>query len=413
MDVDEPPVKPEASASIGADPDPIVASYNVYTNPTLPTNRKLLILQHPNKANGGTNSYAQLREVRIKPRSGMLEVDVPISHAHADYDRDKGQRWGGALAKSAAAKSGGTQGLAGGFGVGVPASRGGSRRRGGDDYERQIDMLDWAEAVRQDTVLRTQTLGGQLPRETGVDCRWMVGVFKGDQLHLTPATALIQLRPQLHHLDALAEQDRRAASNATGKDAPAAPPAAARAIHMSIKSAGSGSGEMVTETMADRLRGVQMESWSKLKYDDEESDKAWDLFHGNLLYKGAKSQETNKDEDSKDKGKGKAPVSIMDLDDVNDPQQLKVQWGSGEYLRMVSGMKDGPDGGEQPPEVSEIKKEEEDAPAASGAAKKTTAAKGKARATPAKATPAAAKKTANSKGKSVAFKGTTAMDIDK
>jgi DNA-directed RNA polymerase-3 subunit RPC5 len=37
--------------------------------------------------------------------------------------------------------------------------------------------LDWPEAVRQDKVLRTQTLGGQYPDSKEV--QYMVGVFQG------------------------------------------------------------------------------------------------------------------------------------------------------------------------------------------------------------------------------------------
>lgn len=166
------------AADPSADPDPIIASYKVYANPALATSRKLLIMQHPNQQGPANYPYAQVSGVRVKNRSGMIEVDVPISHALADYDRDKGQRWGGALAKSLAAKNGGTHGLAGGFGVGVSALRPSKRR---DELERDIDMMDWSEAVRQDKVLRTKTLGGQLAAKSETECQWMVGVFKGSE----------------------------------------------------------------------------------------------------------------------------------------------------------------------------------------------------------------------------------------
>lgn len=168
----------ENAADPSADPDPIIASYKIYANPALATSRKLLILQHPNNQGPTNQPYAQVSDVRIKNRSAMIEVDVPISHALADYDRDKGQRWGGALAKSLAAKNGGTHGLAGGFGVGVSALRPSKRR---DELERDIDMMGWSEAVRQDKVLRTKTLGGQIPAESETECQWMVGVFKGSE----------------------------------------------------------------------------------------------------------------------------------------------------------------------------------------------------------------------------------------
>ncbi|KAI8632137.1 Sin-like protein conserved region-domain-containing protein [Xylariaceae sp. FL1651] len=406
MEAENPPAEPSADA------DPIVASYKVYANPALATNRKLLIMQHPNKQGSINQPYAQVSEVRVKNRSGMIEVDVPISHAHADYDRDKGQRWGGALAKSLAAKNGGSHGLAGGFGVGVSAMRPSKRR---DEFERDIDMLDWSEAVRQDRVLRLQTLGGQLPPESETECQWMVGVFKGKHLHLTPASALIQLRPQLHHLDALSEQERTsrregassAAGIGAGKDgAPAtASSAGARAIHMSIKSADSGGGELTTETMADRLRVVQTEAWRRLKYEDDESARSWTVFSNNLVYRSASGEK------DQDKGKGKekeAHVIDIDSSSSSDSEQLKAQWDADEFLKAISAMKDGPDGSQKTSDTVEIKKEGQ----ADGTGKTPTAgtaAKGKGRAT---ATPAtAARKTPNAKGKSVAFKG-TAMEID-
>ncbi|KAI0008010.1 Sin-like protein conserved region-domain-containing protein [Xylariaceae sp. FL0662B] len=436
IDSETPPPRPAPSGpsadSSSNDPDPIVASYDVYTNPTLPAHRKLLILQHPNKQGPVRTAYAQVSEVRVKPRSGMLEVDVLLGHAHADYDRDKGLRWGVALQKSTAAKNGGSHGLAGGFGVGVPAIRGAgsaaaaaaAKRRGGagpsDDFDRELGMLDWSEAVRQDKVLRTQTLGGQFPMESETNCRYMVGVFKGDQLHLTPATSLIHLRPQLHYLDAFTEQDRlgrprdgAAGAAAAGKEAGAATTGsggssgAARAIHMSIKSAGAGNGELTTETMVDRLRVVQTEPWTNLKYEDDESAKAWDIFTSNLIYAGApEAAEKGAPKDTgKDKGKGKekAVVEVEEQQLPPPPQQLlRGQWRDDEFLRAVSGMRDSH--GEVKPEGDDILEIKEEVPA-EPVKPAVPRAKGKASA----ASAAAPKRGA--RGKSVAFKS-TAMEID-
>ncbi|KAI0418121.1 Sin-like protein conserved region-domain-containing protein [Xylaria grammica] len=394
-----------------ADPDPIIASYKVYANPALATGRKLLIMQHPNQQGPINYPYASITDIRIKNRSGMVEVDVPISHALADYDRDKGQRWGGALAKSLAAKNGGTHGLAGGFGVGVSTIRPSKRR---DEFEKDIDMMDWSEAVRQDKVLRTKTLGGQLPAESETECQWMVGVFKGKHLHLTPASALIQLRPQLHHIDAMSEQERagrrEGAGSVGGKDGvPAtASSAGARAIHMSIKSADSGGGELTTETMADRLRTVQTEAWSRLQYEDDESAKSWNVFNNNLVYRSARKAAPDQEEDKgKSKGKGKekeVDVIRIESSSSSDSEQLQSQWEADGFLKAISAMKNGPEGSQKPEDTSEIKQE--------GGAGKTsagTSAKGKGATT---IVPASApRKTTSAKGKSVAFKGTD-MEVD-
>jgi DNA-directed RNA polymerase-3 subunit RPC5 len=164
--------------------DPIIASSPVFTNPPPATTRKLLILQYPNKQGPTRVPYSTLSEVRIKPGSGMIEVDVPLSHSDTTYDRDKGMKWGQALQRSMNQKNGGSHGLAGGFGVGVPAARAGRRR------EEDRDVYDWTEAVRRDQVLRTQTLGGQYQgtnTEGDNECRWMVGVFKDGEYSLQVA----------------------------------------------------------------------------------------------------------------------------------------------------------------------------------------------------------------------------------
>ncbi|KAK7957138.1 sulfite reductase beta subunit [Apiospora aurea] len=323
------------------DPDPIVASYNVYLNPPPESTRKLLILQHPNKQGPLREAYAALHEVRVKPVQGMIEVDVALDYSAASYDKDKGMRWGQTLARSMGAKSGGSHGLAGGFGVGVPAPRGGRRR------EDDRDIYDWGEAVRRDQVLRTQTLGGMITdgdgRNAKNDCRWLVGVFKGDNLHLTPATSEIQLRPQLHHLDADTEQKQlqQARERAGAKEAAPSAAQAPKAIQMTISNkAGE---ETTTETMTDRLRNVQMEGWQKLQYVGEEEDAAWELYNKTLHYAPALEGEDDHDAaaaDTKDgakgKGKGKAAESAA-IEAAQQKLKLGVKWGEDDFLHAVAG----------------------------------------------------------------------------
>lgn len=191
-----------------------------------------------------------------------------------------------------------------------------------------------------------------------------------DQLHLTPATSLINLRPQLHYVDALAEQERlsRARENASaagpgpgaggaaaGKEGagPQGPGGAAKAIHMSIKSAGAEGGEAVVDTMIERLRKVQVEQWSKLHYEDEESYKAWNVFHQNFLYSRALPRDADDDNDDKNgntsKGKGKETATkLANIPDINDEAnhaalpRYQAQWSETDFLKAVSGMTSDP-----------------------------------------------------------------------
>lgn len=170
---------PAAGADADDADDPIVASINILIKPTLPAHRRVLVLEHPTRSDGSRPARAPL-ELRTKPATGMVELDFPVDFG-AGYDRDKGKAWGAHLARSTEAKKGGSHGLAGGFGVGAPpprAARGGAGAGAAADMNVDPSMMDWNEALRRDLVLRTQTLGGQMP-DAGAESKYMVGVFAG------------------------------------------------------------------------------------------------------------------------------------------------------------------------------------------------------------------------------------------
>ncbi|KAI2469856.1 hypothetical protein F4781DRAFT_392589 [Annulohypoxylon bovei var. microspora] len=293
-------------------------------------------------------------------------------------------------------------------------------------------MMDWSEAVRQDKVIRTQTLGGQFAIEKETNCRWMVGVFKGDQLHLTPATSLIHLRPQLHHLDAYAEQERlsrpreggggggapSSGAPAAGKEggAPSAgPQAGAKAIHMTIKSAGQGDGGAGVDTMVERLRKVQTEPWTRLKYEHDDSDKAWSVFSSSLVYPDAPKPGVEGLQLAKDggKGKGKGKATFQDDDDDDEVDETgqrkhkyKAQWAEDDFLKAVSGLRDNQQGDANAPDDEVEIKAEVINQGPVQATKKAPAgvARGKGKAAAAPAAASTAKKGPGPRGKSVAFK---------
>ncbi|KAK3378955.1 hypothetical protein B0T24DRAFT_716632 [Lasiosphaeria ovina] len=374
-----PPLILRGTSAVGSnddDDDPVVATYSVFVKPPLPTHRKLVVMQFVNKT---SSDPAQIRpprigEIRVKPDTGMFEVDVPVETGRA-YDRGKGVAWGSALHKSMEAKKGGSLGLAGGFGIGGPSSRGGGAgsrggRRGGggdgnglggnDDGEGGGGQLTWAEAMRQDKVLRTQTLIGNKSREE-VNTTHMVGVFQGKNIHLTPVSSLVHLRPAAHHLDAITEQERLARPSAGGPAAGAADKAnAVRAIHMTVKAAMDEDGAS-TETIADRLRAVQTEPWRRMEWVHDEDVSAWQAYNECLLLRtsGApgpapEASETDDELDdeksaagARDKGKGKEVAtgsSSGNADDSGVPNlasrvaHLETDWGEEELLRAVSGI---------------------------------------------------------------------------
>jgi DNA-directed RNA polymerase-3 subunit RPC5 len=171
IDLDQPDV----------DPDPIKASYDVYIKPRMRDGRKVYILQFPNrdsKQDYSSANHSQPLELRIKPKAGMLELDVPVD-AWRNYDREKGIKWGEAMRQSNMVKGGGSHGMPGGFGIGG-AQPGRGRGRGEEDnvINQERLLADYAGAIQREQVLTRQTLGGQaVPKESATP-QYMIGAFR-------------------------------------------------------------------------------------------------------------------------------------------------------------------------------------------------------------------------------------------
>ncbi|KAG5986990.1 hypothetical protein E4U52_008000 [Claviceps spartinae] len=195
----------------------------------------------------------------------------------------------------------------------------------------------------------------------------MTDDFLLENLHLTPVSSLVHLRPQLHHLDATTQQERNASSSSSSaaaasssKDNPsggtgAAP--AARAIHMTIKNTADGD-TVTTETMADRLRYVQTETWRKMRYTDENEEAAWEVYNESLFLQpkagvAAAAAATAMDVDDDDKkeknSKGDGAVETEDLEGL--VPRFGATWGARKLLEAVSGIVK-PEGEREPEELA-------------------------------------------------------------
>lgn len=316
--------------------DPIVAEYDVFIKPRLTDGREVMVLQFPNRAENqpyAAENHCAPMELRIKPNSGMVELDVPIDISR-NYDRDKGVKWGTAMKTSEQVKGLG-YGMAAGFGIGATGPRaaaGRGRGRGSDQQEVEplgrIQDVEFERARHTGNVLKTQTLGGQIDKIESWSPQYMLGTFvdskpgyykiypniltTSDQLHLTPVDHITQLRPQFHHIDAFAEQDR------IGKAPAQARIPEARAVQMIIKNPVDGE-EETTDSMAERIAATQAESWRRHKWIDENSPEAWEAYQKNLLV-----------------GEGN-----------HDPEELKRQmvslnsaWTPDEFLDVISAPRD-------------------------------------------------------------------------
>ena len=101
-----------------------------------------MILQYPcrNRDNPYSEASGQKPiQVRIKPKSGYVEVDIPV-HISNNYDKEKGIEYGEAMRKSKVLQEGGSYGVAGG--LGTAAHRRSSRSEPNESSESSQDETE-------------------------------------------------------------------------------------------------------------------------------------------------------------------------------------------------------------------------------------------------------------------------------
>lgn len=169
---------------------PVVAEYDMYLNKP---GKHLMLLQYPNRDPG--QSYSDKTgqkplELRIKPKCGLVEVDIPLS-IHGNFDKQKGIHYGEAMRKSRTLQEGGSYGLAGGLRAGTgPTGAPRSSRPRVDERTSWVeepspeDLLDnFEDANGKGHVMNKIVLGGRIIPWKDGDPIYMVGVFRGSEQH--------------------------------------------------------------------------------------------------------------------------------------------------------------------------------------------------------------------------------------
>ena len=266
------------------DDDPVLVEYEVYVTP-----RQLeqsLLLQYPNRDRSKPYGQAGEKpvEMRVKLKTGFVEMDVE-TNVHSNFDKQKGVQWGESLNQ---AKETGVDffGMASGFGkstrnehFSTDAST--SHANAGD---MQQLLTDFKQSNEQGLVLNKQTLGGQIVRPENGKPNYMLGTFRGKELHLTPIDGTVQMRPQFHHVDAQSQvarnkywRDRDALESGRTE------PRLMQQLQVA-KSSTDGEEFNITQTMK-YLTDAAEEPWTKLQYHNEESEEAYASYHEKLFFK--------------------------------------------------------------------------------------------------------------------------------
>ncbi|CZT20746.1 uncharacterized protein RCC_06604 [Ramularia collo-cygni] len=270
------------------DDDPVTAEYDVYITPAIAD--QILLLQYPNRPRNrpySANYGAVPTDMRIKPHSGYMEVDVALN-TQQNFNKYMGLKWGDATRASHELHNAtGTFGPAAGLAGAKPRSmaRGTNLKDKSDrELDFENDLTHFPDAERENKVHAVQTLGGQILRHDGPTEEgkpfYFVGAFKDDQLHLTRVAGTVQMRPHFHHLDAEEQRARITASRAQQDAAGPEPEGIARTVRQKVLQ--TEDKNTVEWKLKESLRKAKEEKWIEMDYVDEDESQAFDAFETRL-----------------------------------------------------------------------------------------------------------------------------------
>lgn len=149
--------------------------------------KRVLLLQYPDRAFGHLycNELKQKPvEIRVKPKSGLVEVDVPLP-TEINFDRERGIDFSIALQRSN--RKNGAHGLAGGLGVGSGRSTKEVETLKGDPDKAGL-LSNFDIAVKDGQVMDRITLGGRIVPAQENDPIYMVTTFQDSESYsnITP-----------------------------------------------------------------------------------------------------------------------------------------------------------------------------------------------------------------------------------
>ena len=155
-------------------------TYKQYINkPTM----KLLVLMYPDRdpSQPYNDSTGQKPlEMRIKPKCGLIEVDIPVNVA-SNFDKEKGVQYGEAMRKSKVLQEGGSYGVAGGLGNRgkAPVTADDQTHSEGPSHETLLENFD--DANNKGHVMNKMTLAGQIIPFRNGDPIYFIGVCRGGE----------------------------------------------------------------------------------------------------------------------------------------------------------------------------------------------------------------------------------------
>ncbi|ORY05032.1 hypothetical protein K493DRAFT_253077 [Basidiobolus meristosporus CBS 931.73] len=222
--------------------DEVVQEIDVYLSQQLA--QHLYLFQYPIRTHSfGKNTGPT--QARIKPKSQIFELDIPLETNAPTYNREKGEE----------------------LGLGV-----------NDDPFKTI--LDERMGTKQNkaSLMNKQTLASSLvPAQTN----YMVGAFRNGALYMSPVRGAVQFRPSLKYLDKIDEKIKVANKKVLDEENKdlQVEEVKAKAVQVQVRNADSNqTATLRKSTLAQLQRQAEEEPWIRLQYFDEESNEAYYIY---------------------------------------------------------------------------------------------------------------------------------------
>ncbi|KAI4727269.1 hypothetical protein E4T49_04958 [Aureobasidium sp. EXF-10728] len=270
------------------DDDPVIAEYNVFITPR--QLEQIYLLQYPNRNRSqayNDRNGARPVDFRLKPQAGFMEMDIGMNPS-ANFNKFQSLVWGEAMRKSKVNGGSATFGAAAGF----AATKGGKGRGKQENGEMSVDqgLARFQDAVNRDAVFQKQTLGGQILQDEAGNPNYMLGAFRGDELHLTRVDGVVQMRPQFHHVDAITHAEtaaRRTEASETTSSSTSAPTATKQPQALALAQTYKDNRD-VENLEALRAKNLLLiaaeEKWTRLEYFDEDEEASYAMYHSRLFH---------------------------------------------------------------------------------------------------------------------------------
>ncbi|KAL8997617.1 MAG: hypothetical protein Q9169_003164 [Polycauliona sp. 2 TL-2023] len=244
---------------------------------------RALLLRFPNrKPDQPYNALTGQKplEMRIKPKYGHIEVDVPVL-VDQHWDLEKAIEYQHAMQESTVLQQGRSYGLAGGLGAGTQSAtkKPSSDPSAASGPSMETLLADPADANNKGHVMNKITLAGRIFPCDDTQSRYMCGVFKDDVLYLSHVDAIVELSANFAHLDALHDLNKSTARHQRNAEKEDQVPEA-KAVNLTVKSTEPDEDEMPggRSEIAQLLKDMAEEPWQRMQWVDQDDPESYERF---------------------------------------------------------------------------------------------------------------------------------------